>query len=215
MPPNQVLCPQCGNSFLAKTAATTGGMCVPCASGTRGTLGSVKKRYEEFLERTKIQRAIWSEIVDRVHAVGGGLDSLTPAERTYYLLSGLDGEVWRGGIHTFFNNSSGNHYRETLEALTEVQCPVWIDYLTRAAAILFPNAVPPSNWDERRKIMPWRPKGDDTKPEWEQGLDELEADCKPRLEDLSQIVGNYALAHHIIPSPDRGDSVVSAPCKLG
>jgi hypothetical protein len=156
--------------------------------------------------RTKIQRTIWSEIVDRVHAVVGGLDSLTPAERTYYLLSGLDGEVWRGGIHTFFNNSSGNHYREIIEALTEVQCPVWIDYLTRAAAILFPNAVPPSNWDERQKIMPWWPKGGDTKPEWEQGLDELAADCKPRLEDLSQIVGNYALARHIIPKAKPCDN---------
>ncbi len=215
MLPNQVRCPQCGNTFLAQTAATTGGLCVPCASGTRSTLGSVKKRYEAFLEQTKIQRAIWSGIVDRVHAVGGGLNSLAPAERTYYLLSCLDAELWQGGLHTYFHNSSGDHYQGTLLALNEVQCPVWIEYLAKAAAILFPGGALPSNTDERRKLLPWWPKGDDTKPEWDRRLDELQAEYKPRLEELSKIIGDYALAHHIIPSPARCDSVGSALGNLG
>ena len=65
MSPNQVVCPQCGNTMLVTTAAETGGLCVPCASGTRSTLGVAKKRYEAFLERTKTSRASGPRGTDR------------------------------------------------------------------------------------------------------------------------------------------------------
>ncbi|HBJ84808.1 MAG TPA: hypothetical protein DDZ88_13240 [Verrucomicrobiales bacterium] len=129
---------------------------------------------------------------------------ISPAERTYYLLSCLDAELWRGGFHTYFHNSSGNHYDVTLKALDEVKCPVWKEYLARVGTILFPGGNVPSDTAERHKILPtWPDDPQMSSLEWQQRLDQLDSEFKPRLEKLGEVIEAFALAHQIFPASDE------------
>ncbi|OYW17810.1 MAG: hypothetical protein B7Z55_11790, partial [Planctomycetales bacterium 12-60-4] len=121
--------------------------------------------------------------------------------KIYYAVSILDGEIWRGGIYTFFHNSSGDYYQDALRGLTEIGASNWAEFFQKSCRILFPNGDPPSDTSARRQVLPWWIEEDHaTKPEWEIALTALETEYKPRLEKLSELLTADSTENHIFPS---------------
>src|SRR5262245_35653389 len=115
----EVTCSACGATMLATTAARTGGLCMACKGGIRQNIETAKVYYQQQRQPEPF-RDYWIALVQRVHDTPDGFYRLSRPEQTYYLVCVLQGEVFNGGIGQFFDNSSGDFYRETLEALQEL-----------------------------------------------------------------------------------------------
>ena len=152
---SKVPCISCGVAILAETAARNGGKCVPCKSGTRERIESSRKRYRERRERkgTDPLRKLWDDLVDRVHRTPNGFASLSEAERQYFAVGLLEGEVYNGGFHQYFFNSSGDSYPYAIEGLEAIGAPQALLLLRKAKQILFGFADPPRDTKQRRVVL--------------------------------------------------------------
>jgi hypothetical protein len=81
-----------------------------------------------------------------------GLEGLSPRDRVFFLAWSYGGGLDNGGHASFFYNSQGNHYAETLEALEQLDLQPFADFLRRAAAVLFHSNVP-RDWKERNEVI--------------------------------------------------------------
>jgi hypothetical protein len=166
----------CGVSILADTAAKTGGKCIPCARGTRSQIEQGKRRATEQRERERINNealerirrkdhptfgdflaeedpigVLWPFVVAKVFHDGSGREdvtALTPSARVMYFAQILDGEVFNGGFHQYFSNSSGKHAHSTLAALHDLGALRAAGLLQRAVDT-FPNKRVPADRKER------------------------------------------------------------------
>ena len=66
------------------------------------------------------QALYWSALVNRVYDGREGFAGLSPAERSYYAVSVLSGEVHNGGFDQYFGNSSGDQYQAARAGLRGV-----------------------------------------------------------------------------------------------
>ena len=159
-------CLDCGASILTGTAEKTGGKCIPCARGTRAQIDQATRLAVEQRERERKNRAalerirskerptfrdfaaeddsvaiLWSFLVAMVFRDGASpenIDALTPSAKVLYLVQTLDGEVFNGGFHQYFSNSSGKFAHKTLFALYDLGATRRAGLLQRAIAT-FPN----------------------------------------------------------------------------
>src|SRR5215510_3585447 len=115
----QATCSACGATMLATTAARTGGLCMACKQGIRKSIEASKVYYQQQRQPDPF-RDHWTALVHRVHNAPDGFYRLSEHEQTYYLVCMLQGEVYNGGVVQFFDNSSGDFYGETLDALMEL-----------------------------------------------------------------------------------------------
>ncbi|GKS87028.1 MULTISPECIES: DMP19 family protein [unclassified Acidovorax] len=194
-------CTRCGDSIHPDTAASNDGLCMPCV---RGNTRSIEERREEHRQRREAERAdrespehlYWIALVDRVYK-GEGFESLSHGDQLYYLLSVLSGEVHNGGFDQFFSNSSGNHYRETVDALKEIGDTVALDLLLQAKAAVFGDAPVPANRVARFDLM--RTASEDH-PEYEianQALDGLDRRFWRHAEQFGAQLENLAESHQL------------------
>lgn len=173
------ICLDCGASILTATAAKTGGKCIPCARGTRAQMDQAFLLAAERRERDRKNRAalerirskqqptfrdftdedsvavLWSFLVATVFRGRTGLENLEalmPSARVIYLAGVLDGEVFNGGFHQYFSNSSGEHAHRTLFALHELGATRRASLLQRAIAI-FPSKRVPQDRGERNDAL--------------------------------------------------------------
>ena len=95
----------------------------------------------------------------------------------------LEDEVNNGGFHQFFNNSSGDSTRETIDALEELGAKVFSDILRRAAS-MFPGSMPPKDRGERLGVL-WSkfPRTDEFR--------DLDTEFLAYPEDLSSLIDAY------------------------
>ncbi len=95
----------------------------------------------------------------------------------------LEDEVNNGGFHQFFNNSSGDSTRETIDALEEIGAKVFSDILRRAAS-RFPGRMPPKDPGERLAAL-WSkfPRTDEFR--------DLDTQFLAYPEDLSSLIDAY------------------------
>ena len=145
-------CKLCGDSIHPDTAARNDGLCLPCKGGYRESIEAAKQRREEEKRRLQSpEQRYWEGLVDRVHDEQVGLDRIAPAERTYYAVSCLLGEVYNGGFGQFFGNSSGALYGLALDGLMELEAETSTSLLLRAKQVAFGDAVVPvdqrARWD--------------------------------------------------------------------
>jgi lipoprotein NlpI len=115
----QATCSKCGATMLATTAARTGGICMAYKQGIRQHIEDAKVYYQQQRQPDPF-RDFWVVLVRRVYSAPDGFYRLSHSEQTYYLATVLQGETFNGGIVQFFENSSGDFYRETLDALQEL-----------------------------------------------------------------------------------------------
>ena len=144
MAENTTTCSDCGAEILSRTAARTGGRCMPCARGTRVQIEDSKRRAGEERERKRVNQSalerirarrsptfgdflaeenpidvLWQFLVSIVFHEQGeqNVEVLTDAAKCLYFVRILDAEVNNGGFHQYFSNSSGDYAHEALAGL--------------------------------------------------------------------------------------------------
>jgi hypothetical protein len=148
----KIACTDCGAMILPSTAARNGGVCMPCKTGTRKSIESSKKHYaqERELDRTCPFRALWRELVDRVHNRPGGFEAFSEAEKQYYAVRVLVGEVYNGGFDQYFHNSSANNYRYAELGLMRIGATDSLALLRTSKAVVFGDDSVPIEQSQRR-----------------------------------------------------------------
>jgi hypothetical protein len=83
-----------------------------CKRGIRESIEQSKAYYirERELDETCPFRALWRDLVNRVHKTDDGFGKLSHDEQMYFAVGLLDGEVYNGGFTQYFHNSSGDYY---------------------------------------------------------------------------------------------------------
>jgi hypothetical protein len=144
---NTTTCSDCGAEILARTSARTGGKCMPCVQGIRAQIEESKRRTAQERERERVNQTglarirarqfptfgdflaeedpvgvLWQFLLSTVYREQTVKDvgALTGAAKNLYLVHVLDGEVFNGGFHQYFSNSSGDYAHEALSALLEL-----------------------------------------------------------------------------------------------
>lgn len=82
---------------------------------------------------------------------GEYMGKLSDAEKAFYLVFQLEGEVNNGGFSQYFYNSSGNSANETANALCEISADKTAKIYKKALAAL--GSVVPKNRDERETML--------------------------------------------------------------
>jgi hypothetical protein len=92
----------------------------------------------------------FSRVLDRLYTVG--FDAMARAEQDLYLANTLESEVFNGGFHQFFSNSSGNCAMQTASALARIGDTKTAAIYSRALAV-FPSGKPSEDRGERGDQM--------------------------------------------------------------
>ena len=160
----KVGCLKCGTLILPTTAQRTSGLCMPCSTGTREAIerSRASAREERTLDRTDPERLLWKSLVSRVHAPGGGFETLSEPEKKYYSAQLLLGEVYNGGFDQFFHNHSGEHFTVASQTLLELGAQRSLHLLRQAKEILFANDEVPRHTPTRRQYLASHPIKDDS-----------------------------------------------------
>ena len=146
---------------------------MPCKAGTRDALEASKRRMQEERDRelTDPLRRFWRNLVHRVHDTAGGFAGLSEAEKQYFAVSLLDGEVCNGGFEQYFFNSSGTYYSYALLGLKSMGADQVLTLLLRAKHVLFAFDDVPEDTERRRATL--RKKISDSQAQLLEQLDEL------------------------------------------
>ena len=150
----KVACTKCETLILPTTAQKTGGLCLPCSTGTRESIEQSKAYYqkERKLDRTDPERLFWKALVSRVHGPGG-FDALRAPEKKYFAAHVLLGEVYNGGFEQFFHNHSGEYFTVASQTLLELGAQRSLRLLRRAKEILFASDDVPLHTPVRRQYL--------------------------------------------------------------
>jgi len=169
---NRVPCKECGAEILPATAEATGGVCMACKQGIREGIERSKEYYKEQRKYSPA-RALWSSLVDRVHNTSEGFEGLSDDEKTYYAVGVLDGEVYNGGMHQFFWNSSGGVYESVVDGLLELKAHQALRLVTTAAGLLFDGEVPRDRETRCNTIKEYPDDSSAPMPDWADKIEEI------------------------------------------
>ena len=149
-----VTCARCGVQILPLTATRTGGLCMPCSTGTREAIEQGREwNQRERDHRDSPRGRYWANLVHRVHDSPDGFKSLSESEQLYFAGCVFDGEVYNGGLQQFFFNSSGDHYAHVMMCLASVGAHQCLALLEQAKRALFPDRDVPPDTGERRRLL--------------------------------------------------------------
>jgi hypothetical protein len=169
-----------------------------CKRGIRKDIEAARIYYQQH-RRPDPFRDYWTALVHRVHDAPDGFSRLSHAEKTYFLVRILEGEVYNGGMHQFFSNSSGDFYRETLEGLRELGAMSCYALLLAARQVLFPHGEPPRDRVARSALMPdWPDAPDAPRPAWDLALDHIDDEFYTDPDKLGDRLRRYALNHQLV-----------------
>lgn len=108
---DKIPCSRCGEMILTSTALRTGGLCMPCASGSRESMDAAKRRNIE--EREK--RAIEERARAPLNARRGNGENLRFEEFSH--LDDPSYKIFRAALDTVFDKGNGRD--EHVERLSE------------------------------------------------------------------------------------------------
>jgi hypothetical protein len=148
----KIPCSKCGVSILLATATKNDGVCMPCANGIRANLEKSKQYHQtqRELDKTDPVRIHWRSLLDRIQRTEKGYAGLTTAEKHYYSVSILSGEVHNGGFDQYFYNSASDHYQDAVAGLDAIGALTSLDLLLRAKQVVFGFDEVPANVSQRR-----------------------------------------------------------------
>lgn len=170
---------------------------MPCKQGNRENLERAKEYYKKQKEYNPV-RELWKSLVLRVHKTEEGYEGLNPAERTYWCIGILEGEVYNGGFHQFFTNSSGEHYSDVIDALLEVKAFESLRLLREAAELLFEDGQVPTDRALRNSLIKDYPKEGYKETAWCIRLDELDKAYWSNPDALAEKLERYAEEHDLV-----------------
>ena len=112
---------------------------MPCKIGTRESIEAAKLYYQRERDLDKIDpfRKLWRELVRRVYETDLGYAGLSDAEKKYFAVGLLEGEVYNGGFDQYFFNSSSDYYSDAEIGLEEMGAVQSLSLLKRAKEIVF------------------------------------------------------------------------------
>lgn len=151
----KVVCSKCGVMVSARTAMRNDGKCVPCTNGTRESMEASGGSCREERERDKTDpaRIYWRALIERVYKTEAGFDGLSEAEKRYFAVCCLSGEVNNGGFHQFFFNSAGAHYAYAIAGLEEIEAGASLQLLKEAKQVWFDFSDVPTDTSSRRLLL--------------------------------------------------------------
>ena len=166
-----------------------------CKQGIREAIEESKEYYRK-LKKYDPHRDLWKHLIKKEEK--DGFESFTEEEKTYVAVNVLNSEVYNGGIHQFFSNSSGELYAEALRGLTILKAENSLSLLKRAAKILFSEVDPPKDRQKRWQLMKQYPEDDSIKPEWIIELEEVDRNFWKDPDKLGELLTEYAEATGLI-----------------
>ena len=190
--PDKLPCKECGALILPTTFEITGGVCMACKNGIRRNIEKSKQAAKKHSTKPDPSRNLWVSLVNKVHGPGGDFKKLSHAEKIYFCVGMLEGEVYNGGFDQFFVNDSGSYYADTIKALEEIGAPQSLELLKQAKEILFHDRPVPFDTEERRKALPNYPTGNKPDPQWSKKLDRLDALFTQESDELARKLKKYA-----------------------
>ena len=203
---DKVPCKKCDAMILPTTAERTGGVCMACKQGIRESIEKSKEYYKKQREYDPF-RELWDHLVEKAHTIENGFETLTKEEKVYFSVGMLDGEVYNGGMHQFFSNSSGELYSEAVEGLSLLGATNALWLLRRATKILFDNAAPPKDRFQRWEAMKQYPEDDNAPtPEWCIELEKVNDQYWEDPDNINELLNKYAEANGLVQpfyKPDK------------
>ena len=113
-----------------------------------------------------------------------GIDNLTEAELTAFVVDGVEREVANGGFNQFYFNSAGDQARETVEALHRVGAHRMAEIVEKANAA-FGERGPNPDRDKRQEEL------DDIGEASEQLWSDLDAEFGDYPDDVPTLMRKY------------------------
>ena len=176
----RIPCTACGVMILPATASRTGGLCMPCQRGDRVHIDAARARNEEHRQDMRRYQASaeyrhWSWLVNAVCAKGAdfdGMSMLSEADRLYFAVRELGGEVYNGGFDQYFSNSAGAHYAIAVQGLERLGAVRALELLKAGKLAVFGNDDVPVDRKERWHAM--NREGDSMRPGMDMTLDALD-----------------------------------------
>lgn len=191
----RVPCRECGAEILPATAEATGGICMACKQGIRKNIEASKAYYAQQRLYDPM-RELWISLVKRVHQTENGFSELSLDEQMYFAVGVLDGEVYNGGMHQYFWNSSGSFYKFTVNGLLEMEAFNALRLLTEAQQLLFSHGVPEDRAERCASIKDYPENKNAPIPEWAVELDRIDREywsdpdgMGKRLESFARVRG--------------------------
>jgi len=183
----KVACKTCGVLILPATARKNNGFCMPCKNGYREQIEKSKEYYakERELNKSCPFRALWREVVRKVHNEPGGFGKLSDDEKIYFSVGVLDGEVYNGGFIQFFDNSSGEYYRYVELGLIRLGAKESLSLLRQAKEIIFGANNVPKEQGKRWKYTQVSDVGN--------SLDSLDTEYYECSEDIGSLMESFAV----------------------
>ncbi|MBK7582664.1 MAG: DMP19 family protein [Myxococcales bacterium] len=193
-----VACSTCGAAILVETASRTGGLCMPCKNGTRAQIDAGKEWAAGRAAREADPlRVLWVSLVRRVHdsASGTGFETLSEAEKLYYAVGLVHGDVYNGGFDQYFFNSSGSFYAHAVRGLQIIGATQSAQLLAQAKQALFGDSPVPTDIAERRTYLR-------TLSLENAVLDSLDAQFWEDPDDLGALMERFVNEHHLLTPTD-------------
>ncbi len=124
---------------------------MPCKSGRRKSIEAAEEHYAQDRERDRTCpfRALWKELVDRVYNQPGGFEALSAAEKQYFSVRVLVGEVYNGGFEQYFHNSSADYYEYAEAGLMRIGSKESLALLRASRAVVFGDDDVPAERSQR------------------------------------------------------------------
>lgn len=128
---------------------------MPCKAGTRQSMEAARLHYkkERELDKTDPFRQLWRELVSRAWNTEAGYEGLSDAEKKYFAVGLLDGEVYNGGFYQYFSNSSADYYKDAEIGLQEMGATESLSLLKQAKQIVFGLGEVPEDTEQRRRFL--------------------------------------------------------------
>lgn len=180
---------------MTETAARTGGLCMPCKSGTRADMEASKlaAKRERELDATDPFRIYWRELVDKVHGPSAGHSELSDSEWQYWAVGCVSGEVYNGGFHQYFHNSSGATYSAAVDGFKAMGALKSRLLLQRAKHMIFGFADVPEDSCARRTML----VAAESDSLW-QRLDELDKQFWEDPDNLAVLSEQFAISCNLV-----------------
>ncbi len=145
---------------------------------------------ERELDKTCPFRLFWSELVSRVYDESKGFKSLSEAEKIYFSVNCLSGEVYNGGFDQYFSNSAGENYTHAELGLIQLKATNSLRLLRKAKQIVFGNSDVPKEQYLRQVAT----NSDDVSKD----LDELDTEFYKDPDQLTEKLETYAINNDLV-----------------
>jgi hypothetical protein len=191
---DKVACSDCGAMILPSTAAANGGKCMPCQRGARNAIEQGKlRRAEERERRLNPDPATkhWRWMVNQVYRTPEGFAGLSAENQGFFAAFLLEGEVYNGGFHQYFSNSSADFFADAVRGFEEIGAMACARLALEAKQIVFgARDVPDSaaRWDQIKRMGSAR----------EKKLDELDRLFGQEAVKLRELAAEYARKHRLL-----------------